>query len=208
MDAIFTHALQVETAMLQAQHPILAAVIGRAHALLVDGKVFPEDDGRSAVVQSSTDPTLFYHVNGHCTCKAQEFHDAPCKHRLSLRMYQRVCERLAEEHECYDLTQDPAVPAATPLPEAPASVNCHITIAGRQVQLTLRDTDETRLLARLETVLQQYPVPVPATQEPTEGWCVPHGVQMRWNPGKDGKAGWWSHKAPEGQWCKGKGGAQ
>jgi hypothetical protein len=39
------------------------------------------------------------------------------------------------------------------LPEAPCSVNCHITIAGRQCQLTLRDSDEGRLLARLQAVL-------------------------------------------------------
>jgi hypothetical protein len=207
MDATFCRTLLAETAMLQTAHPILAEVIARGHALLMDGKVFPLEDGHSATVGSSTNPSLSYTVNGTCTCKAHEFRQEPCKHRMAKRLYERVCERLAEEHECYDLTQAPAVPVAPPLPEAPASVNCHITIAGRQVQLTLRDTDETRLLARLETVLQQYPVPVPATQEPTEGWCVPHGVQMRWNPGKDGKAGWWSHKSPDGAWCKGKGGA-
>jgi hypothetical protein len=50
-------------------------------------------------------------------------------------------------------------PPPPPLPEAPASVNCHITIEGRQVQLTLRDRDETRLLERLTTLLKQYPVP-------------------------------------------------
>jgi hypothetical protein len=53
----------------------------------------------------------------------------------------------------------PQAPAPTPLPEAPASVNCHITLEGRQVQLTLRDTDETRLLERLAALLKQYPPP-------------------------------------------------
>jgi hypothetical protein len=84
MDAIFTHALQVETALLQAQHPILAEVIARGHALLMDGKVFPLEDGKSAVVGSSTNALLSYHVNGTCTCKAHEFRAEPCKHRMAL----------------------------------------------------------------------------------------------------------------------------
>jgi hypothetical protein len=87
-----------------------------------------------------------------------------------------------------------------PLPEAPASVNFHTTLAGRQIQITLRDTDETRLLARLETLLQRFPV-VEEPKEPAqqEGWCHKHNVQMKLNHGKRGS--WWSHKLPNGQWC-------
>src|SRR5205823_12194315 len=48
----------------------------------------------------------------------------------------------------------PATPA--PLPEAPASVNVHLELGGRQVQLTLRDRDEGRLLERLATVLERF----------------------------------------------------
>src|SRR4029453_9714197 len=95
--------------------------------------------------------------------------------------------------------QEPVATPATPaLPEAPASVNFHTTIAGRQVQITLRDTDETRLLARLETLLQRFPV-VEEPKEPTqkEGWCYKHNVQMKLNHGKRGS--WWSHKLPNGQ---------
>jgi hypothetical protein len=75
--------------------------------------------------------------------------------------------------------QPQAVPATpTPsLPEAPASVNCHILLAGRQVQVTLRDTDESRLLARLAALLRQYPPaqsPTPAAaQTPVCQW---HGA--------------------------------
>ena len=93
-----------------------------------------------------------------------------------------------------------------PLPEAPASVNCHITIAGRQVQLTLRDTDETRLLQRLAAVLQQYPVqaaPQASTQPQGDGWCAVHQTALKLNHGKDGKT-WLSHRTAEGQWCKGR----
>ena len=47
-----------------------------------------------------------------------------------------------------------------------AGVNRHITLAGRQVHITLRDTDETRLLARLAQLLAQYPYEKPAAQTP------------------------------------------
>ena len=87
-----------------------------------------------------------------------------------------------------------------PLPEAPASANCHVMIAGRQVQVTLRDTDETRLLAahglagavsggRPTTGFP--PVSRVSTGQP-EGWCAVHSVQMRRNE-KDGRS-WYSHR--------------
>ena len=94
-----------------------------------------------------------------------------------------------------------------PLPEAPASVNCHITIEGRQVLVTLRDSDETRLLGRLAALLKQYPLPetLQATQRHNAAqpdWCAKHGVAMKLNHGKNGST-WYSHKTAEG-WCKGK----
>ena len=76
--------------------------------------------------------------------------------------------------------------------------------------MTLRDTDETRLLARLEAVLRRFPVEaagqpsaVPAAAQPTpEGWCLRHATQMKLNHGKDAST-WYSHKV-DGAWCKGK----
>src|SRR5215471_16202721 len=90
---------------------------------------------------------------------------------------------------------------ATPaLPEAPASVNFHTTIAGRQIQITLRDIDETRLLARLETLLQRFPVVEESKEHAQqEGWCADHKAKMKLHHGKRGT--WWSHKLPNGQWC-------
>src|SRR5439155_15365816 len=64
--------------------------------------------------------------------------------------------------------------------EAPASVNVYVTLGGRQVQVTLRDSDEQRLLVRLETLMQRFPVAEETKQEPREGWCQKHGVQMKY----------------------------
>jgi hypothetical protein len=90
------------------------------------------------------------------------------------------------------------------LPEAPASANCYVTLAGRKVQVTLRDSDEQRLLERLETLLQRFPAEAEpeGEQAQPEGWCRKHGVQMKLNHGKDGST-WYSHKTTDG-WCKGR----
>lgn len=47
-------------------------------------------------------------------------------------------------------------PITPSLPEAPASVNVRFAFQGRDIQLTLRDLDESRLMERLAVVLAQY----------------------------------------------------
>ena len=52
----------------------------------------------------------------------------------------------------------PSHPAGTAaLPEARSSANVRIQVCGHDVQITLRDHDESTLLARLTTLLAQYP---------------------------------------------------
>jgi hypothetical protein len=92
------------------------------------------------------------------------------------------------------------------LPEAPASCNVSVLISGRNVQVTLRDTNEQRMLERLAAVLKAYPAPQ-ATQSPApsqgqEGYCGKHQVQMKLNE-KNGQR-WYSHRLPEGGYCKGR----
>jgi hypothetical protein len=79
----------------------------------------------------------------------------------------------------------------------------YVTLAGRKVQVTLRDSDEQRMLARLDALLQRFPIEAEpeGQQAQPEGWCRKHDVQMQHNH-KDGRS-WWSHKTAEG-WCKGK----
>jgi hypothetical protein len=69
--------------------------------------------------------------------------------------------------------------------------------------VTLRDSDETRLLARLAALLQRFPSTAEPVQEPEapEGWCEKHGVQMKQRQGQYGT--WWSHQTAQG-WCKGR----
>jgi hypothetical protein len=116
-----------------------------------------------------------------------------------------------------------------PLPEAPASVNFKgVTKGGFICQWTLRDVDEDVLLNKqvsfikklAEGGVEPYPngKPVAAlqnkqvppefvtTQQPEggipENWCSIHGVEMtKWD--KEGRS-WFSHKADDDTWCKGK----
>jgi hypothetical protein len=150
-----------------------------AATLVLQGDVFFKDDGTVEV--GSSDPTRYYRLVGPtCTCTDFVQGKAPgswCKHRIAAnlqRSVERVLARrgvpeepapvvLPGEMEGYpdnDIDPEPATPPVVPgpvqapLPEAPASVNVRLTIGGREVQLTLRDHDEARLLVRLEEVLQ------------------------------------------------------
>ena len=73
----------------------------------------------------------------------------------------------------------------SPLPEAPASVNCYVDVAGRKVQVTLRDQDKGRLLQRLEALLLRFPADN-MPQEPPEVWCPIHQVQMLYHSNSKG----------------------
>jgi hypothetical protein len=165
-------------------------------------------EGKCRVASQTNGKTIYHQVNGTCTCQDFTQEKAPngfCKHRLAHGLYRRATEMVqAQEQEPIVEAQPAATAESVQVPvqhtEAPASVNFHTTLAGRQVQITLRDTDETKLLARLETLLQRFPV-VEEPKEPAqqEGWCSKHNVQMKLNHGKRGS--WWSHKLPNGQWC-------
>jgi hypothetical protein len=93
------------------QTPTLADALRRAHAILAEGRLFVEESGRDGMVLAS-DGTSYYHVNGHCRCKASEYRHEPCKHRLALRLYQRVSDALLAEEERW--IPDDAHPAFQP----------------------------------------------------------------------------------------------
>src|SRR5215831_17102658 len=194
--------------------------VDSAVKIVLNGDVELLPDGKAKVASQSNGTTKYFVVNGECECK--DYPKAPshwCKHRIAAGLAKRASaltkQRLEHQDAGSNGTTTPApeqvdqAPVATPvqetvatpiLPEAPASVNFHTTIAGRQIQITLRDTDETRLLARLETLLQRFPV-VEEPKEPAqqEGWCAEHNAKMKLHHGKRGT--WWSHKLPNGQCC-------
>lgn len=217
-----------ETTTRQAWREAVAAIADKAKAKLPEcsgrvesavkivlaGDVELQADGTAKVASQSNGTMAYCVVNGRCDCR--DFEKAPhqfCKHRLSAAIARRAQELTKAKLEGIngqaEAPSQPAQPESlpAPLPEAPASVNCHITIEGRQVQVTLRDTDETRLLGRLAALLRQYPLaevstPAQGYNASQPGWCVKHGVSMKLNHGKNGST-WYSHKTADG-WCKGK----
>jgi len=141
-------------------------------------------------------------LEGH-TCECQDFTrgQAPggwCQHRIAAGIQKRVQELLPPLPEVVEVPCDPKAPA--PLPEAPASVNVRLTISGREVQWTLRDSDEARLAERLAALLERYPASPPATPvADTTPQCPQHGAM------RTGKRGWFCpRKLDDGSWCKGK----
>ena len=213
--ALWRQAVSDVAAKAHATLPQSAGRIDKAVALVLAGDVEVLGDGTARVASQSNGQTVYHIVNGHCDCK--DYPKAPdegwCKHRLSAAIAKRAYPLAKAKLEAgangqatpaSQVTQAQPPAPATPLPEAPASVNVHLELAGRQVQLTLRDSDEGRLLARLDAVLQRFPLVVTPTSERApvaEGWCSKHGVPMKQNH-KDGRS-WWSHKTADG-WCKGK----
>jgi hypothetical protein len=178
--------------------------VDKAVAIVLAGDVELLEGGKARVASQSNGTAAYYIVNGTCECK--DFPKSPsgwCKHRIAAGLQKRAQALVQQKLSAGTNGQDePALPQPTPapLPEAPCSVNVHLTIAGRQVQLTLRDHDESRLLARLDAVLQRFPVD--ATPADATPQCPKHGVPLKLNT-KGGRS-WWSHRTADGQWCKGK----
>lgn len=174
--------------------------VDKAVAIVLNGDVELLEGGKAKVGSQANGITQYFVVNGTCECR--DFPKAPsgwCKHRIAAGLAKRVAARVrapldapanGQAPAASALTAGQAAPASTspPLPEAPASVNCYVTMAGRQCQLTLRGTDELAVLARLEVVLARYPVaqactPPPATPAPApvvDGPppCPIHGTRL------------------------------
>jgi hypothetical protein len=199
----------------KAKLPECNGRVESAVKLVLAYDVTPQADG-SIEVGSSSDPMKTYRLVG-TTCECQDFvhRKAPqgwCQHRIAAGIQKRVGEVLAARgpveatNNCAIGTIEssaplPAAPAPA-LPEAPASVNVRLTIGGREVQWTLRDTDEARLAVRLEELLQRYPLPQSMALASTgAGWCAVHQVAMKLQ--QKGERTWYSHRTDDG-FCKGR----
>jgi len=174
--------------------------IDKAVALVLAGDVQLLPDGTAQVASQSNGTTMYFVVNGTCECK--DFAAAPsgwCQHRIAAGLARRATPLAKAKLDAATASQNghsepqaiqvqPQAEPVSTLPEAPASVNVHITLAGRTVQVTLRDIDEQRLLARLEALLRRFPAEdeLEGEQSPPEGWCRKHGVQMKLRNGEHG----------------------
>ena len=117
-----------------------ASRIDKAVALVLNGFV-EIVDGKCRVASQTNGKTIYHQVNGTCTCQDFTQEKAPngfCKHRLAHGLYRRAMELVqAQEPVVAAQSTVPAETVQVPVQhtEAPASVNFHTTLAGRQIQI-------------------------------------------------------------------------
>lgn len=224
----FRQAVADIAAKATAKLPECLGRIDKAVALVLAGDVELLPDGTARVYSQANGIESYLVVNGHCDCK--DYARAPsqwCKHRIAHGIQMRVQARMPQPAATHSL--EPQKAGAQSLPEAPASANVRLTVQGFDVQVTLRDFSEARLMIRLEELLQTYgkvqpqapasspasPAPPPVDATPQQhnamaggrsipGWCKVHDTAMKLNEGKDGRT-WYSHfDEAAGRWCKGR----
>jgi|SRR5215831_2939404 len=110
----------------------------------------------------------------------------------------------------------PPAPSTPACPEAALSLCLKGRLRGVDAQLTIRGQDREAFLTNVLAVMDltkhlddltglfdERPGPPPAPAgPPPEGWCGVHQVQMERQQNERG--GWWSHRGPDGGWCRGK----
>ena len=173
--------------------PTSGSRIDKAVMLCLHGHV-EVVEGQYRVHAQCNGTTVYHLVNNICPCGDFTSGRAPqglCKHRLCANIHRKALDMIKE--------QEPASPPSHS--EAPCSVNVRLPLSGREIQLTLRDTSESRLLARLADVLAQFPINAPSVDH-EDHLCPIHKVDMPERQGKYGK--FRSHKVGN-TWCTGKG---
>ena len=184
--------------------PTLNGRTEKACKLVLGGDVELHSDG-TALVNSLTDPSRAYLVvKGACDCR--DFEQAPehlCCHRLAVGFARKVQELVPLATP--DITAGSNIASTPPLGEAPASCNVYVQIGGHKVQVTLRDSDEQRMLERLQILLDRYPAAPERGREPQTPTvetpvCKYHG-QMKASTKAPGT--WYcASKMGDGSYCK------
>src|SRR5262249_29628918 len=139
--------------------------IDKAVTLCLNGHI-EVVEGKYRVMSQVDGKTVYHLVNGTCTCqdftsgKAQGW----CKHRLAANIHRKALEMIK--------AQEPVAIHN----EAPCSVNVRLPLGGREIQLTLRDSDEKRLLVRLAEILIQFQQNAPSVVNREDNLCPIHHV--------------------------------
>jgi hypothetical protein len=185
-------AVATVSAKAKAHLPEANGRVEKAEQLVLNGDVEIMADGKARVASQSNGQTTYHIANGTCDCP--DFPRPPhgqCKHKIARGIFLRATALVRAK-------MDAITPA---LPEAPASANVRLVMDGHEVQVTLRDTSEGHLMARIARLLKAYPTPAHQTQA-DQHLCPKHHVAMKRNTNDKGQS-WWSHRTAEG-WCKGK----
>jgi len=215
-DAVAEIAAKAKATLPECHGRVDAAV-----KIALAGDVEMQADGTARVASQTNGSTAYHVVNGHCDCK--DFAKAPhtlCKHRLSVAIVRRAHElaqqRLVQSDGVHTTTSQPpaeslqgpqSVAPMLSLPEAPVSITLKATFNGHEVLVTLRGMDFASVKTQVEQASQWLHM-----QPPTQGtgqpfsqevpYCHTHKVPLQ--PFTKAGRTWYSHKTPDGSWCKGK----
>jgi hypothetical protein len=184
----------------------MAPTIHRAQSIALEHGVWPDPSGIGGRVRSQADPRRAYHVTTDCPCEASTFaadQPASCKHQVALLIH-RKAQQLQREFA-----------PKRQLPEAPVSLNTHVSIEGRQVQLTLRGFSAGTVLDGFASLMRQLegsasaaPTPLPETPPPpaprvpsTPPLCPRHKRAMK--PSKfDGGGFYCAARESDSSYCR------
>ena len=194
----------------KAKLPECNGRVDKAVALVLNGDVELLPDGTAKVASQSNGTTMYYVVNGECSCK--DFAKAPhqyCKHRLSAAITRRAQEltKAKLDTPATSPAEPPSQPPpaqtdapTVPLPEAPVSITLKATLHGHEVMVTLRGVDFASVKAQVEDASQWLQAQRGHTADDTPQ-CPTHGAMK---PSTKGKGWYCPHKRADGSWCKGK----
>jgi hypothetical protein len=166
--------------------------VERARDLVLTGAVTPQSDGTFIVKGLGGNGTDYITTQHTCTCPDQA-KGFTCKHRIALWIWKTA--RTAVQDQIAAL-EPPAF-----LPEAPASCNVFVTVAGREEAKSIEATPVPAPEAVKEPEPLQQEAPLPAEPPAREDWCSIHQCTMPLR--KNARGHWYSHRLPSGEYCKG-----
>ncbi len=136
-----------------ADHARLAKAVEIAKA---HGITFNEDG--TATVQGSRHS---HHVNGTCDCADTQFHGTYCKHFMAVELTKMAQNHLKAHYAHYPQEQ----PTPWQCAQAPSSCTIRWEVDGIALMLTMRNSSDQHLFARLGTVLPRIKDTVAAARQ-------------------------------------------
>jgi hypothetical protein len=208
------HNEQFSRAVLRAvetmnHEPYASERLHKAADLVLTGRVTLDGDG-TATVQSGSHTYAIDPEDG-CSCEDARRRSRWCKHALAAEVLRSAQAQLHESRNGTEPTPPADAPptdlpasAAWQVSEAQASCCLKFTLSGMEVLYTMRDVNDDLLFARVRRILPRILEKVngnAAAPPPDVPMCPIHHVPMRRHT--KGDQAWYSHKAPDGSWCRG-----
>jgi hypothetical protein len=146
-----------------------------------------------------------------CSCPDAQHRTKQCKHTLAVELYKQARTLLETPAGGAEPLPSPPQSALWQVHEAPASCCLKFFLGGVECMYTMRDTDDEKLFARVRRILPRVQEKVGSNgqkagnsessgDDPSR--CTIHNVPMKRYT--KGDQVWYSHKAPDGSWCRGK----